>query len=188
MVRREHHVCLLLPRIEDARLGPQETRIPWLPATYWGMFWITIFILINGFAMLWDFNASGFLTAYIKLPIFAGLYLFWKIYKRTQFWRPQGHIDVLFDRTRERLLWEPAKAPEAIWDSLGSRCMLPSFLPFDPRMLGALTWRAKHCEVDVSALQCIESARTAPRHGQPLIDPDDDGNEEKLPHLSDRTI
>ncbi len=30
---------------------------------YWGIGWITFFILINGFAVFWDFNAAGFLTA-----------------------------------------------------------------------------------------------------------------------------
>ena len=34
---------------------------PWL--SYYGVFWITIFILINGFSVFWDFNASDFLTA-----------------------------------------------------------------------------------------------------------------------------
>lgn len=34
---------------------------PWL--SYWGIFWTTLFILINGYAVFWDFNASGFLTA-----------------------------------------------------------------------------------------------------------------------------
>ncbi|OBZ74157.1 Arginine permease [Grifola frondosa] len=59
---------------------------PWL--SYWGIFWISLFILINGFAVFWNFNASGFLTAYINIPIFGGLYAFWKIYKRTQIWKP----------------------------------------------------------------------------------------------------
>ena len=29
----------------------------------WGVFWVVIFILINGFTVFWDFNASDFLTA-----------------------------------------------------------------------------------------------------------------------------
>ena len=31
--------------------------------SYWGIFWITIFILINGYSVFWNFTASGFLTA-----------------------------------------------------------------------------------------------------------------------------
>lgn len=31
--------------------------------SYWGIFWTIFFILVNGYAVFWDFNASGFLTA-----------------------------------------------------------------------------------------------------------------------------
>ncbi|GBE86696.1 Probable proline-specific permease [Sparassis crispa] len=58
---------------------------PWL--AIWGIFWITIFILINGIAVFWNFNASSFLTSYINIPIFFGLFVFWKVVKRTKFWR-----------------------------------------------------------------------------------------------------
>ena len=30
---------------------------------YWGVFWTLFFILINGYAVFWSFNASDFLTA-----------------------------------------------------------------------------------------------------------------------------
>ena len=53
---------------------------PWL--SYWGLFWTTLFILINGYAVFWDFNASGFLTAYINIPLFIALYAGWKLLKR----------------------------------------------------------------------------------------------------------
>ncbi|KAI0642018.1 general amino acid permease 1 [Trametes meyenii] len=56
--------------------------------SYWGLFWITIFILINGFSVFWKFNAAGFLTAYINVPLFIGLYAGWKIIKRTKAWKP----------------------------------------------------------------------------------------------------
>ena len=36
--------------------------------SYWGLFWITLFILINGFAVFWDFNASSFLTSCVYFP------------------------------------------------------------------------------------------------------------------------
>lgn len=29
----------------------------------WGIFWVSIFILVNGIAVFWDFNASDFLTS-----------------------------------------------------------------------------------------------------------------------------
>ncbi|KAI0361327.1 hypothetical protein OH77DRAFT_1417565 [Trametes cingulata] len=50
----------------------------------------------------------------------------------------QRSIDALFDRTQEKLLWEPAKAPDPLGELLDSRFMLPLLLPSDPRMLGAL--------------------------------------------------
>lgn len=50
----------------------------------------------------------------------------------------QHFIDALFDRTQEKLLWEPAKAPDPLGELLDSRYMLPLLLPSDPRMLGAL--------------------------------------------------
>lgn len=36
----------------------------WQPyVAYWGMVWCLIFVLITGYAVFWDFNASDFLTA-----------------------------------------------------------------------------------------------------------------------------
>ncbi|EJD07463.1 general amino acid permease 1 [Fomitiporia mediterranea MF3/22] len=57
--------------------------------SYWGVFWCILFILINGFAVFFDFNASDFLVAYLDIPLFFLLYFGWKIYKRTKFWKPQ---------------------------------------------------------------------------------------------------
>lgn len=52
----------------------------------WGVFWTTFCILVNGFDVFWDFNASDFLTAYINIPIFIGLYVGYKLWKRTKAW------------------------------------------------------------------------------------------------------
>ncbi|KDQ26494.1 hypothetical protein PLEOSDRAFT_1057045 [Pleurotus ostreatus PC15] len=54
---------------------------------YWGIFWTTIFILINGFEVFFDFQADDFVTAYINIPIFFALFLGYKIIGRTRFWR-----------------------------------------------------------------------------------------------------
>ncbi|TCD68026.1 hypothetical protein EIP91_011637 [Steccherinum ochraceum] len=59
---------------------------PWL--SIWGLVWTTIFILINGFTVFWDFNAADFLVAYLNIPIFALLYFGWKVIKRTKIWSP----------------------------------------------------------------------------------------------------
>jgi yeast amino acid transporter len=34
---------------------------PWL--SIWGIFWLTVFILVNGLHVFWNFNASDFLTS-----------------------------------------------------------------------------------------------------------------------------
>ena len=50
-----------------------------------GLFIITVVTFFNGFTVFLDdsFTASGFLTAYITIPIFIAFYLGWKIVKRT---------------------------------------------------------------------------------------------------------
>ncbi|KIJ21136.1 hypothetical protein PAXINDRAFT_6905 [Paxillus involutus ATCC 200175] len=55
----------------------------------WGLSWCIIFIIINGFWVFWDFNASDFLTCYVNIPIFFGLYFFWKFFKNTKIWKPE---------------------------------------------------------------------------------------------------
>ncbi|KAH9944153.1 uncharacterized protein BXZ73DRAFT_87111 [Epithele typhae] len=58
----------------------------------------------------------------------------------------QRSIDALFDRSVEKLLWEPAKAPDPLGELLDSRYMLPLLLPSDPRMLGALPMKPASLE------------------------------------------
>lgn len=47
------------------------------------------------------------------------------------------NIDLLFDRTFDKTIWEPPKAPQVLGELLDSRHMLPLFLPSDPRRLSA---------------------------------------------------
>ncbi|OCH94762.1 hypothetical protein OBBRIDRAFT_845272 [Obba rivulosa] len=60
----------------------------------------------------------------------------------------QRFIDALFDRSQDKSLWEPAKAPEPLGELLESRHMLPLFLPSDPRMLGTLPVRRQDAEYE----------------------------------------
>lgn len=48
------------------------------------------------------------------------------------------NIDVLFDRTFDKSLWEPARPPQALGELLDSRFMIPLLFPSDPRLLAAL--------------------------------------------------
>ena len=59
---------------------------PWL--SIWGVFWCALLIIINGFAVFFDFNASDFLVAYINVPLFFALLIGYKVYKRTKVWKP----------------------------------------------------------------------------------------------------
>jgi yeast amino acid transporter len=63
------------------------------PFTAWfALIFFSVIIVFNGFDVFiastpgepWSFSATGFFTAYINIPIFAGLYLIWKIGKRTK--------------------------------------------------------------------------------------------------------
>jgi len=56
---------------------------------YWGCFWTLFLTLVNSFDVFFNFNAGGFLTGYLNIPIFAGLYFGYKIYKRTSIWKPE---------------------------------------------------------------------------------------------------
>jgi len=78
-------------------------KAPFQPyATYFGIFFITIIIIFNGFSVFlkgnWDVNV--FITAYICLPIFLFFYLIWKIAKRPKFVHVQ---DMDFETGRREL-------------------------------------------------------------------------------------
>lgn len=55
----------------------------------WAVFWLTILIIINGYDGFWNFTASGFLTAYINVPLVIALFVGWKIGKKTHWWKPE---------------------------------------------------------------------------------------------------
>ncbi|PPR02279.1 hypothetical protein CVT26_011698 [Gymnopilus dilepis] len=84
---------------------------------YWGAGWTMFFIIINGFAVFWDFNASGFLTAYINIPIFLVLFLGYKIVMRTQFWKPEEMDFVTGIPTLEETE-EPVHPPETLGEKI----------------------------------------------------------------------
>ena len=101
---------------------------------YWGVFWTIFFILVNGFNVFFDFNATGFLTACmcyiylsplsmadsgfspfldINIPIFAFLYFGYKIIMRTKIWKPTEmdfvtvSLDQMTTATSSRLTISP---------------------------------------------------------------------------------
>lgn len=68
------------------------------PYTAWATLgFFAIVLLFNGFwtfpSPTRSFNVAGFLTAYIELPIFMSLYVFWKFWKRTR-WLKSEEVDL----------------------------------------------------------------------------------------------
>ena len=55
----------------------------------WGTFWITIIIIINGFSVFWEFKASNFVASYILIPFLPLLFVGYKLYHGTRWWRPE---------------------------------------------------------------------------------------------------
>jgi len=76
---------------------------PWI--AYWAMFWLSIFILISGYSVFFRWNTSKFVTSCrpfssfpllikliylcldLNLPIFFSLYLGYKYFNKTKFWK-----------------------------------------------------------------------------------------------------
>ncbi|KAN0127424.1 Amino acid permease/ SLC12A domain containing protein [Lactarius tabidus] len=56
------------------------------------VFWSVIFILVSGISVFWNFNGPDFVAAYINLPIFALLYVGWKVIKKTKI-HPLSQLD-----------------------------------------------------------------------------------------------
>ena len=62
---------------------------PFQPYTaYFALSFFAIITLFNGFYVFKPFSIKNFVTAYVGIPIYLLLYLFWKIFKRTSFVRP----------------------------------------------------------------------------------------------------
>ncbi|KAM6496675.1 general amino acid permease 1 [Amanita muscaria] len=84
---------------------------------YWGCFWTFIFMLINGFRVFFSFNVTDFLTAYINIVIFLSLYFFWKIFKRTSFWKPE-EMDFVTGIPSIEETELPEVPPRNVWEKI----------------------------------------------------------------------
>lgn len=82
---------------------PRNTLVfasPFQPYTAWFSFaFFTMVIIFNGFYTFPNasgskpFDVNNFITAYVGIPIYFGLYLFWKIFKRTK-WVKSEEADI----------------------------------------------------------------------------------------------
>jgi len=82
------------------------------------VFWSTIFIFVSGLSVFWHFNSSDFIAAYINLPIFALLYVGWKIFKKTKI-IPLSRLDFVtgipsLEETEEKGILERPKGVQKI--------------------------------------------------------------------------
>lgn len=79
----------------------------------------TIIIIFNGFdTIAGGWNYQGFLTSYIGVPIFFGLFLIWKLIRGAK-WKSTEEIDIFAGKAAlDELEW-PKRSPrnvlEKIW-------------------------------------------------------------------------
>ncbi|OAX80418.1 hypothetical protein ACJ72_05253 [Emergomyces africanus] len=95
-------------------------RAPWQPyPAYFALCFFSVIIVFNGFdAFAPEFKFQSFFTAYIGVPIYFGLYLFWRIFKRTKFIDP-AEADIWSGKAALDAVEWPADNPrniiEKVW-------------------------------------------------------------------------
>ena len=92
-------------------------RSPFQPYVAWAAFvFFSIIIVFNGFYVFSPWNVQNFITAYIGIPIYFGLYAFWKVFKRTK-WVNPAEADIYSGKAA-------LDAADAQWPDLVPRNML----------------------------------------------------------------
>jgi len=83
------------------------------------MIYFSILTLLNGFYSFSPWNVETFLTTYIGIPIFFGLYLFWKLFKKTKLVDP-AEADLWTGKASiDAEVW-PSSAPRNIVEKVSS--------------------------------------------------------------------
>ena len=89
------------------------------PYTAWfSLLFFTMIILFNGFYTFKPFLRDEFITAYVGVPIYFLLFIFWKVFKRTK-WINPAEADIFSGKAAlDAVVW-PEKHPrnflEKIW-------------------------------------------------------------------------
>ncbi|KAG8216141.1 amino acid permease-domain-containing protein [Butyriboletus roseoflavus] len=65
----------------------------------WAIFWISVYILLNGISVFWDWNSSDFIASYISLPVFLSLSISYKLWYKTKV-VPLADLDFVSVRDR----------------------------------------------------------------------------------------
>ncbi|KIJ21080.1 hypothetical protein PAXINDRAFT_6860 [Paxillus involutus ATCC 200175] len=90
---------------------------PWL--SIWGLAMCIFFALINGFQVFWHFKREeeDFFTSYIGIPLFFGLYGFWKITRQTSFVKVKDRDYVTGIPSIEETE-KPYRKPNGFWEKV----------------------------------------------------------------------
>jgi amino acid transporter len=92
----------------------------WQPYTAWfALIYFSIIIVFNGFAVFikGNWTVGDFLTAYINIPIFAVLFIFWKVLKRTKYVRA-SEADIWSGKHAvDNEVW-PDQHPRNVWERI----------------------------------------------------------------------
>lgn len=92
---------------------------PYQPyVAYVTLVFFSIIIFFNGFYAFTPWNVESFFTAYIGIPIYFGLYAFWKFYKRTKWIKPEEADIYSGKASLDAMEWPPRIARnwlERVW-------------------------------------------------------------------------
>ncbi|KIM29391.1 hypothetical protein M408DRAFT_112567 [Serendipita vermifera MAFF 305830] len=101
--------------IDRTQLIYKSSLQPWL--SYWGLFWTSIFILINGYDVFFAWDTSRFLTSYINIPLFISFYIGFKWWYRTEIWR-SDEIDFVTGVPTLEETETPPRIPRNVWEKI----------------------------------------------------------------------
>lgn len=91
----------------------------WQPYSAWyALIFFGLVIVINGWEIFTvPFSAEKFVTTYIGIPIYFGLFLFWKIWKRTKLVDP-AEADIWTGKAAlDAEVW-PERKPRNVWEKI----------------------------------------------------------------------
>lgn len=111
------HKALLAQGVDRNTLifkSPFQPYLAWICLVFF-----SLIILFNGFdSIAGGFNVDSFITDYIGVPIYFGLYLFWKLFKRTH-WRNPAEADIYTGKAALDAVDWPERIPrnwlEKVW-------------------------------------------------------------------------
>jgi yeast amino acid transporter len=92
---------------------------PFQPYTCWfALIFFSLILLFQGFdSIAGGFSATAFVTDYVGVPIYFGLYIFWKVLKRTH-WRKSSEADLYTGKAALDAVEWPARIPKNVFQRI----------------------------------------------------------------------